>query len=389
MLKQHAIPFFKPSIGEAEIESVVETLRSGWLTTGPKTRQFEQEFAQEVHAEYAIAVGACTHALTLALEALGVGPGDEVLVPTLTFASTAEVVMHLGATPVLVDVLPGTLNLDPADLERRITGKTKVVVPVHYGGQPVRLGEIHEIAQSHGLAVVEDAAHALPASIDGRPIGALSDATCFSFYANKTITTGEGGMLTTNRQDIAERVRKMSLHGISKDAWKRFSAEGSWYYEITAPGYKFNMTDLAASIGIHQLKKCHAFWERRRAIAERYTQAFASLPEIRLLDVDPHVQHAWHLFVIMLETERLAIDRAEFIRKLNELGVGTSVHYLPLHMHPLYRERYGYEPNDLPVAQDAYHRIVSLPIYSEMSDEDVEQVIQCVANVVDEARSGA
>lgn len=385
-LQQFQIPFFKPAIGDPEVESVVETLRSGWLTTGPKVKRFEEAFAEHVEAEHAVAVSSCTAALHLSLEAIGVGPGDEVLLPTLTFASTGEVVMHLGARPVLVDCSPDTLCIDAEAVEPLITPRTKAIIPVHYGGHPCDLEPLLEIARRHGLHVIEDAAHAIPARYAGRRIGSIADLTCFSFYANKTITTGEGGMVTTNDPQLADRVRLMSLHGISKDAWKRFSAEGSWYYEILAPGYKSNMTDIAAALGLNQLDRCEEFWRRRTAIAEEYDRAFADVAEITVPACRPDVQHAWHLYVIRLELERLSIGRADFIRALGDAGIGTSVHYLPLHMHPLYRERLGYHPDDLPVAADAYERMISLPIYPRMSDDEVAYVAETVRRLIAEHR---
>jgi perosamine synthetase len=385
-LQQHAIPFFVPTIGDEEIESVVQTLRSGWLTTGPKVKRFEARFAERVGARHAVAVNSATAALHLALEAIEVGVGDEVLVPTMTFAATAEVVIHLGATPVLVDCRPDTLNIDPEQIEAKITSRTKAVVPVHYGGQPCDMEPILAVARKHGLRVIEDAAHALPARYGDQVVGAIGDVTCFSFYANKTITTGEGGMITTDDDGLAERTRIMSLHGISKDAWKRFSAEGSWCYEILAPGYKYNMTDIAASLGLCQLDRCDAFWEKRARCAETYNQGFADLEEIQLPCVELNVQHAWHLYVIQLRLERLAVDRGEFIRRLNQAGVGTSVHYTPLHRHPLYRDRFGYRPQDLPVANSVYERIISLPIYPGLSDEDLQYVIDAVKDIVAEVR---
>ncbi|MGE0374276.1 MAG: DegT/DnrJ/EryC1/StrS family aminotransferase [Planctomycetaceae bacterium] len=384
-LRQHSIPFFAPLLGDEEIDSVVETLRSGWLTTGPKVKRFEQLFAEAVSAEHAIAVNSCTSALHLALEAVGVGPGDEVLIPTLTFASTGEVIMHLGATPVLVDCGSDFL-MDVAEMESKITSRTKAVIPVHYGGHPCDMDGILNIASKHGLRVIEDAAHALPARCGDRPIGSIGDVTCFSFYANKTITTGEGGMVTTNRADLADRIRLMSLHGISKDAWKRFSAEGSWYYEIAAPGYKFNMTDIAAAIGIHQLAKADRFWRRRARIAAHYDEAFSLTSEVVTPVTELYVQNAWHLYVIRLQVERLTISRNEFITQLNAAGIGTSVHYLPLHMHPLYRERFGYAAQDLPRAADLFERIISIPIHPRLSDEDVDYVAGTVNRIVGEHR---
>ncbi|MBX3441594.1 MAG: DegT/DnrJ/EryC1/StrS family aminotransferase [Planctomyces sp.] len=385
-MKQFQIPFFRPTIGEEEIQSVVETLRSGWLTTGPKVRKLEQQFAEYVGAEFAIAVNSCTAALHLALEAIGVGPGDEVLVPTLTFASTGETVMHLGATPVLVDCCADTLCIDSDQIESRITERTRAILPVHYAGHPCDMDQIQEIARRRGLHVIEDAAHAIPAEYDGRRVGAISELTCFSFYANKTITTGEGGMVTTNDRQLADRVRLMSMHGISKDAWKRFSAEGSWYYEILAPGYKYNLTDLAAAIGLHQLEKSGQFHQRRAEIARAYDAAFADLPELKLPTTRPEVGHAWHLYVIQVDVDRLTLNRNEFIQAINAAGVGTSVHYLPLHMHPLYRERLGYAPEQLPVAQSVFDRIISLPIYPTMTAEEIDYVAATIRQIVESHR---
>jgi len=385
-LKQHSIPFFKPSIGEEEIQSVVETLRSGWLTTGPKVKQFEELFADRVNAEHAIATNSCTSALHLALEALGIAEGDEVLIPSMTFASTGEVVIFQGARPVLVDIEPDTLNIDPKDIERKITSKTKAIIVVHYGGQPCEMDRILKIASQNNLRVVEDAAHAIPSRYGDQPIGSIGDITCFSFYANKTLTTGEGGMVTTNRQELADRMRIMSLHGISKDAWKRFSAEGSWYYEILAPGFKYNMTDIAASLGLHQLAKCDELWKRRQRIAMKYDESFADCNFVITPTVELNVQMSWHLYVIQLKLESLAIDRNEFIKELNATGIGTSVHYTPLHMHPLYREQYSYRPDDLPVAHDVYRRIISLPIYPGMSDDEINYVIETVRRIANEHR---
>jgi len=385
-LKQHSIPYFLPTIGEEEIQSVVETLRSGWLTTGPKTKQFEQLFAQRMGAKHAIAVNSCTAALHLALEAIGVGRDDEVLVPTMTFASTAEVVVHLGAKPVLVDVLPDTLAIDPNAIESKITPRTKAIMPVHYAGQPADMDPILDLARRRGLRVIDDAAHAIPASYKGRMVGTLGEITAFSFYANKTMTTGEGGMITTSDDALADRMRIMSLHGISRDAWKRFSAEGSWFYEITAPGYKDNMTDVASSLGIHQLAKADDFWKARSERAAWYTELLADVPEIATPPLLSHVQHAWHLYVIQVQPERLTINRNQFIEKLNAAGVGTSVHYTPLHMHPYYRDVWGYRPEDLPVAWNAYQRIISLPLYPRLSRSDVEKGVEVVKTICRENR---
>jgi perosamine synthetase len=375
------IPFHLPEIGEEEIRAVVETLRSGWLTTGPKVKQFEKEFAASVGASHAVAVNSCTAALHLALEAVGVKAGDEVLVPTMTFAATAEVVFYLGARPVLVDCLPDTLNIDPEAVERAVTPRTRAIIPVHYAGQPCDMDQVLDIARRHRLRVIEDAAHSLPASYRGRPVGAISDVTCFSLYATKTITTGEGGFATTENGEYADRMRIMSLHGISKEAWKRYTSEGSWYYEVLAPGYKYNLTDVAAAIGIEQLKKCERFREARRRVAALYDKAFADLPEIAVPTVRPHIEHAWHLYVIKVCPEALRIGRNEFIECLKRAGVGTSVHFIPLHLHPYYRTTFGYRPEDFPNASAAFQRIISLPLYPGMKEEDTRAVIEAVRNV--------
>ena len=375
------LPFHHPKIGEEEIRAVEETLRSGWITTGAKARTFEYDFARFVGARHGVAVNSATAALHLALDAIGVAAGDEIVVPTMTFAASAEVVAYFGAKPVLVDCDPNTLNMLPEDLERVVTPKTKAVMPVHFGGHPCEMRRILEIAGSRGIRVVEDAAHALPASYEGRMVGTIGDLTCFSFYATKTITTGEGGMVTTENDEYAERIRIMSLHGISRDAWKRYTAEGSWYYEILQPGFKYNLTDLAASLGIEQLKRCHAFREIRRRIAEQYDEGFADLEEIAIPVSSSNVEHAWHLYVIQLQLDRLRIDRAAFIEALKAEQIGTSVHFIPLHLHPYYRDRWGYRPEDLPRASAVFERIISLPIYPGMTDEDVQDVIGAVRNI--------
>src|SRR5438445_2846417 len=380
------LPFHVPQIDEEEICSVVETLKSGWLTTGVKVKRFEEDFVRYLGCGHAIAVNSCTAALHLALEAVGIEEGDEVIVPTMTFTATAEVVLYFKARPVLVDCRPDTLNIDPDRIERAITAKTKAIIPVHFGGQPCDMEPILKIAKAHKLHVIEDAAHALPASYEGKKIGTIGDITCFSFYATKTITTGEGGMATTENSEWAERMRMMSLHGISHDAWKRYTKEGSWYYEILSPGFKYNLTDIAAAIGIEQLKKCNEFWEARKRIATIYDEAFANLPEIQIPSYQPNLQHAWHLYVIQLALERLRINRNDFIEALREKGIGTSVHFIPLHLHPYYRDKFGYKPADFPNASSAFERIVSLPIYPRMTEADVESVIGAVSKIVKQNR---
>jgi dTDP-4-amino-4,6-dideoxygalactose transaminase len=385
MLKE-LLPFHVPEIGEEELQSVVETLRSGWLTTGPKVKRFEEEFATYVGAKHAIAVNSGTAALHLALDAAGIREGDEILLPTMTFAATAEVVLHTKAIPVLIDCRRDTLNLDLDEIEKAITRKTRAIIPVHFGGQPCQLDRILMIAREHNLKVIEDAAHALPARYQGKMVGTIGDITSFSFYATKTITTGEGGMITTECDEYAERMRIMSLHGASRDAWKRYTAAGSWYYEILYPGYKYNLTDIAAAIGIEQLKKCDRFSEARKRIAARYDEGFAGLPEVQTPVCMPDVDHAWHLYVIQLELDRLHINRKEFIDALRAENIGTSVHFIPLHLHPYYRSTFGYSARDFPNATFLYERIVSLPIYPKMTEENVWDLVNAVRRIVREHR---
>jgi dTDP-4-amino-4,6-dideoxygalactose transaminase len=382
LLQSEFIPFHKPTIGDDEVQSVVETLRSGWLTTGSKVKSFEEEFARYVGAGHAIAVNSGTAALHLALDAIGVKEGDEVIVPTMTFTATAEVVLYFKAKPVLVDCECDTLNLDPAKIDTAITSRTKAIIPVHMGGQPCAMDEILRIARKHDLKIIEDAAHALPAGYRGRSVGTIGDITCFSFYATKTITTGEGGMATTDNPNWAERMRIMSLHGISHDAWKRYTKEGSWYYEVICPGFKYNLTDLAAAIGREQLKKCGEFWQARRRIAMVYAKAFADLEGVNIPVWRDDVQHAWHLFVLQVDSTRLNINRNQFIEALREKGIGTSVHFIPLHLHPYYRGKFGYTPADFPNASAVFQRIISLPIYPGMTDGEIERVMDAVRGIV-------
>ena len=380
------LPFSEPWIGEEEIEAAVECLRSGWLTSGPKVAELETAFAGYVGAPHALAVNSCTSALHLALEAVGVKAGDEVITSPITFAATAAVIEHLGAKPVLVDVEPDTLNLDASLLPAAITPRTKALLPVHFAGQPCDMGQVMEVAHAHGLAVVEDAAHALPAAYEGRRVGTIGDITCFSFYVTKTITTGEGGMATTADPDLAERMRVMRLHGMSKDAWKRYTREGSWFYEITAPGFKYNLPDLLAAIGLPQLARSDAFLARREAIVRAYDKAFAGLPGVQTPALKPGREHAWHLYVIQIDPESAGIDRDAMIRELAARGIGTSVHFIPLHLHPYYRDKYDYRPDDFPRAHAAFRRLVSLPLFAKMTDAEVERVTTAVRDILEASR---
>lgn len=381
-LRTTFLPFALPHITQAEIDEVVDTLRSGWLTTGPKTKHFEREFAERVDAPYALAVNSATAAMHLALDAIGLQPGDEVIVPVYTFTATAEVVVYFRARPVFVDVDPVSCNLEPAQLEQHITPRTRAIMVVHIAGLPAELDVILAIARAHNLPVIEDAAHAFPAKYKGRKIGSISDFTAFSFYATKALSTGEGGMLTTANPEHAQRAAIMALHGISRDAWKRYSSEGSWYYEVLQAGYKYNMTDLAAAIGLHQLARTEWLLERRRAIAQRYTAAFSQWPEVETPPDPAHVEHAWHLYILRLQLERLTITRDAFIHALKQANIGSSVHFIPLHLHPFYRDTFHLTANDFPSALHSYQRVISLPIYPAMTDNDVEDVITAVEQII-------
>jgi len=379
------LPFALPEIGEDEIAEVVDTLRSGWVTTGPKARRFEQAFAEylgEPQTE-CIAVNSATAGLHLALEALGIGPGDEVITTTHTFTATAEVVRYLGADVVLVDIDPLTLNIDPKLVEAAITPRTRAIVPVHYAGLAVDMLAILDIARKHGLRVVEDAAHALPTTLERELIGTMgSDATVFSFYANKTITTGEGGMAVTRDTQLAERMRVMRLHGMSRDAFDRFSSKTpAWYYEIVAPGFKYNMTDIAAAMGVEQLARLPQFVQRRQHLAARYQAQLADLPLVLPADAPAGDAHAWHLYVVRL-APGARVGRDETIQALSDRGIGTSVHYVPLHRQPYWRDRYQLTPNMFPQADAAYQSMISLPLFTAMQDADQDRVIAALHEVL-------
>jgi len=381
------IPFHRPSIGKEESDAVQRVLASGWLTTGPVAMEFEKQFAAYIGCKHALAVNSCTAALQLALDAIGLRAGDEVLVPSYTFTATAEVVTYFGASPVLCDCVPAGFNIDPADAERRITEKTKAIIPVHIAGQVCDLDPIHGLARRHGLHVIEDAAHAIPASYHGQRIGSISELTAFSFYTTKTITTGEGGMLVTNNDGYAERIALMRLHGIGRDAWKRYDKAGSWFYEVQEAGYKMNLPDLLASLGLAQLKKADQFWQRRRQIAAYYQGKFSAFGELELPPGEAEgMEHSWHLFILRLRSDSLTLTRNEFIEELKARGIGTSVHFIPLHKHPFYVREYGCVARDFPHAEDSYSRCVSLPIYPDLSDAQCERVVQNVVHLVEKSR---
>lgn len=384
MASRPFVPYALPDIGDAEIASVAEALRSGWVTTGPRTKAFEQAFGQYLGGGVeCIAVNSATAGLHLALEALGVGPGDEVIAPSLTFTATVEVVRYLGADPVIVDVDPVTLNIDPLQIRAAITPRTKVIMPVHYGGLACDMDAIHVIAAEHGLKVVEDAAHALPTTWKGKLIGQLSsDITVFSFYANKTMTTGEGGMIVTRDPGAAQRMKTMRLHGINRDAFDRFvSTKPSWYYEVVAPGFKYNLTDIASALGIEQLKRLPEFLIRRQALAANYFRELADLPVLLPAEAPEGDGHAWHLFVIRL-TKSAHLSRDEVIQELSDRGIGTSVHYLPLHRQPYWRDRYGLKPENFPHTEQAFQSMISIPLYTAMSDDDQRMVVAALRHIL-------
>ena len=378
------LPFAVPDIGQEEIDEVVDSLRSGWITTGPKTKRFEDSFAEFVGGDvHAIAVNSATAGLHLAVEALGIGPGDEVITTVHTFTATAEIIRYLGADPVFVDIDPNTYCIDPEAVRKAITAKTKAIIPVHYAGLAAPMEKILKVAEDYGLAVVEDAAHALPTTHCGRLVGSLpSDVTVFSFYATKPLATGEGGMVVTRNPDIARRCRVMRLHGIDRDAFDRYTSKRpAWYYEVVAPGFKYNMTDLAAALGIQQLKKAFRFQKIREHIAERYLEALSECP-LRMPPLpDKGDMHSWHLFPVQIDTSA-PVGRDEFIARMAEEAIGCSVHYRPLHLHPYWRDTYSLKPEQFPCATRICERLVSLPIYTRMTDEDQNRVINTVRGIL-------
>jgi len=381
-VRRDFLVFGAPRIEEAEIEEMVATLRSGWLGTGPKVHRFESMFRRYLHARHALALNSCTAGLHLSLLAAGVGPGDEVIVPAMTFCATANVVIHAGAVPVLVDVDRASINMTVEHMAAAVTGRTKAVIPVHMAGRPCAMDEIVPFAREHGLYVIEDAAHALESMCQGKRAGALADAACFSFYVTKNLVTGEGGMVVTPHDEWAETIQIMGLHGMSKGAWKRYSDEGFRHYQVMAPGYKYNMTDMQASLGIHQLPRISRYHARREAIWRRYDEAFADLPVRLPLPVRKGDTHARHLYTLMLDLECLRVDRDRIMQALHAENIGTGIHFIALHLHPYYRERMGYKATDLPNSAWISERTLSLPLSAKLSDRDVDDVITAVRKVL-------
>jgi dTDP-4-amino-4,6-dideoxygalactose transaminase len=373
--KEEFCHFHRPWLDEEEEKEILDTLRSGWLTTGAKTHEFERLFAAYIGCKHAIGLNSCTAGLHLALASLGIGPGDEVITTPITFAATANVIVHQGAKPVFVDVESETLNIDARQIESRITENSKAILPVHLYGHPCEMETIVSLAQKYRLAVVEDAAHAIESIDRGRKVGNIGDLTSFSFYATKNMTTGEGGMLTTNRDELVEKIRVLSLHGITADAWMRHGDEGYVHWDVLYPGYKYNMFDLQASLGIHQLKKLALFWQRRKRWVDIYNQGFGDVAEIQLLREKNNVKHAYHLYPILVKTENLTVDRDAILRLLRESGIGVSVHFRALHLLTFYAKTFGFKRGDFPNAEYASDRLLSLPLYPKMEEEDVRRVI--------------
>jgi dTDP-4-amino-4,6-dideoxygalactose transaminase len=381
-IRQTFLPFHQPWVDDAGIKAVTDVLQSGWLTRGPRTEQFERAFRTYVGSRHAIGLSSCTAGLHLALVALGIGPGDEVITSPITFPATANVIVHQGARPIFADVEPLTLNLDPARVEAKITPRTRAIMPVHFAGHPCRMDAFLALAGRHRLRVVEDAAHAIEAWAGDRKVGGIGDFTAFSFYATKNLTTAEGGMLTTNDDELAEQARVLSLHGISRDAWMRYGPDGPLHWETVSPGYKYNMFDVQAALGLTQLERLEEWWKIRGAYLRRYREGIADLPEVEMLGEEPGIRHANHLCVIVLDTDRLRIDRDGVMSALRAEGIGTGVHFRSLSLHPYYRRTFPAPPGDLTVAESVSERLLSLPLYPKMSADDLGDVLDALHRVI-------
>ncbi|HET9482144.1 MAG TPA: DegT/DnrJ/EryC1/StrS family aminotransferase [Candidatus Polarisedimenticolia bacterium] len=381
-VRKNFLVFGSPALEEPEIQEVVETLRSGWIGTGPRVGRFEENFRKYIGARHALALNSCTAALHLSMIAAGIGSGDEVITTPHTFAATANSVIHTGATPVFADVDPATQNIDPALVERAITPKTRAILPVHFAGRPCDMDSILALARRHGLSVIEDAAHAIEAEYRGRHIGTIGDAACFSFYVTKNIVTGEGGMVTTSRDDWAEKIQTYGLHGLSRGAWKRYSDEGFVHYQVLYPGFKYNMTDMQAALGIHQLGRIEAYAAARLRIWQAYDEAFRDLPAATPSPEEPGTRHARHLYTLLLDLPRLTAARDQVVEELKAEGIGTGIHFIALHLHPYYRDRLGYAPEDFPNARAISERTISLPLSARLTDQDVSDVIAAVRKVL-------
>ena len=388
-MTNHFITFGAPAIERDEIDEVVECLESGWIGTGPRVARFEEEFATYKGVRHTAAVSSCTAAMHLSVLAAGVGPGDEVITSALTFCATVNAIIHAGATPVLADVDFRTMNIDPADVERRITPRTKAILPVHFAGRPCAMDQLLAIASSNGLRIIEDCAHAIETEYHGRKAGTLGDFGCFSFYATKNVTTGEGGMIITRRHDDLVRIKMLALHGLSTDAWKRFSDEGYKHYLVVETGFKYNMMDLQAALGIHQLRRVERNWLRRREIWDTYNEAFASLPVTLPVAPEADTRHAHHLYPILIDESICEISRDEFLELMTARGIGVGVHYLSIPEHPVYQRKFGWQPEDYPAAMRIGRQTVSLPLSAKVTDADIERVIDAVSSVVKARRTAA
>jgi dTDP-4-amino-4,6-dideoxygalactose transaminase len=382
-MRKEYLVFGSPDIEELEIQEVIQTLRSGWIGTGPKVAKFEDEFKNYITVKNAIAVSSCTAGLHLSILAFDLKAGDEVIVPSMTFVATSNAVIHSGAKPVLVDVDKFKMTIDLEDVKRKITDKTKAIIPVHFAGRACDVFGLQEIAKKHNLKIIHDAAHAIETEFNGCKIGSFNDISSYSFYVTKNVTTAEGGMLTTNDDEIAEKIKIWALHGMSKDAWKRFSDEGYKHYEVNFPGYKYNMTDIQASLGIHQLVRVEHNYKRRLEIWNYYLNEFKNLPVFLPPEFEKNTRHGLHLFILLIDIDKAKLTRDEFILKLHEQKIGTGVHYRAVHYHPYYKETYGYKIGDLPNAEFISDRTVSLPLSSKLKDEDVEDVVRVVKYILE------
>jgi len=381
-MRKSFLIFGSPLIEEQEIEEVVASLKSGWLGTGPKVHKFEQMFKEYKGVNFAMALNSCTAALHLSMLAIGINHGDEVIVPTMTFSATANAVIHTGARPVFVDCEKDTMNIDPEDIERKITSKTKAIIPVHFAGRPCNMNDIMDIAEKHSLKVVEDSAHAIEAEYHGKKTGTFGDIGCFSFYVTKNIVTGEGGMAITDNEDYANKIKILALHGMSKDAWKRFSDEGYKHYQVVYAGFKYNMMDIQAAIGIHQLPRVDKYWKTRQKIWNQYNEAFKELPVFTPAPVDPNTRHSYHLYTLLLSIDHLKITRNQFLDEMTKRNIGVGVHYIALHLHPYYQEKLGYKRGNFPNAEWISDRTVSIPLSAKLTGEDVEDVVQAVRKIL-------
>lgn len=381
--KERFLVFGAPVIEDAEIQEVVATMKTGWLGTGPKVAQFERDFAAYKGVQYAVALNSCTAALHLSIIAAGIKAGDEVITTPMTFCATVNAIIHAGATPVLADVDPATMNIDPNQIEAKITPKTKAILPVHFAGRPCEMDAICDIAQRYNLKIIEDCAHAIETEYHGKKAGTFGEFGCFSFYVTKNVATGEGGMVLTKHVGDAARIKTLGLHGMSKDAWKRFSDEGYKHYQVVECGFKYNMMDLQAAIGIHQLARVEQNWQKRKAIWNRYNAAFKDLPIATPGDTASDIRHAYHLYTILIDEQQTGVSRDAFLDLMTKHNIGVGVHYLSIPEHPYYQQTFGWRPEDYPHAMKIGRQTVSLPISAKLTDEDVEDVVFAITKILD------